>query len=106
MRLDFSPTELRCRRRGTTFPTTNSAQGHTRVERGCLVHLEKKDLVLLIPATLLAIAGLGPDDLWVVGPCLFLSWITFIVVCIIHEGPRITRSIIGVVITLALCGVG
>jgi hypothetical protein len=53
---------------------------------------EKKDLVLLIPATLLAIGGLGPDDPWVVGPCLFFSWVTFIVICIIHDGSRRTGA--------------
>jgi hypothetical protein len=70
------------------------------------MRFEKKDIALLIPAMLLAIAGLGPDDPWVVGPCLFLSWITFIVICAIHEGQRKTRIIVGIVITLALCGVG
>lgn len=70
------------------------------------MRLEKKDLLLLIPATLLAIAGLGPDDPWVVGPCLFLSWAAFVFVCVIHEGPRKTRAIIGIAITLVLAGVG
>jgi hypothetical protein len=70
------------------------------------MRFEKKDIALLIPATLLAVAGLGPDDLWVVGPCLFISWIAFIVICIIHEGPRSARAIVGVVITVALFGVG
>jgi len=55
---------------------------------------------------LLAIAGLGPDDPWLVGPCLVFSWITFIVICAIHEGKRKTRIIVGTVITLALFGVG
>ncbi len=70
------------------------------------MRFEKKDIALLIPATLLAIAGLGPDDAWVVGPCLFLSWIAFIVICAIHEGQPRTRIIVGIVITLALFGVG
>ncbi len=70
------------------------------------MRFEKKDIALAIPATLLAVAGLGPDDPWVVGPCLFLSWITFIVICAIHEGQRKTRIILGIVITLALSGVG
>jgi hypothetical protein len=70
------------------------------------MRLEKKDFLLLIPATLLAVAGLGPDDPWVVGPCLFLSWVTFIVICVIHEGSPRTRTIVGVVITIVLFGVG
>jgi len=70
------------------------------------MRLEKKDLFLLIPGTLLAIAGLGPDDPWVVGPCLFFSWATFVVICAIHEGSRKIRVTIGLVITLALGAVG
>jgi hypothetical protein len=70
------------------------------------MRFDKKDILLLIPATLLAIAGLGPDDPWVVGPCLFLSWATFIVICVIHEGSRRTRMIVGAVITVVLLGVG
>jgi hypothetical protein len=70
------------------------------------MRFEKKDIALLIPATLLAVAGLGPDDPWVVGPCLFISWLTFIFICVIHEGSRRTRAIVGVVITIALFGVG
>lgn len=70
------------------------------------MRFEKKDILLLIPATLLAIAGLGPDDPWVVGPCLFLSWATFIVICVIHDGSRRTRAVVGAVITVVLFGVG
>ena len=70
------------------------------------MRFEKKDILVLIPATLLAIAGLGPDDPWVVGPCLLLSWATFIVICVIHDGSRRTRTIVGALITVALSGVG
>lgn len=70
------------------------------------MRLEKKDLFLLVPATLLAIAGLGPDDPWVVGPCLFLSWLTFIIICVVHEGSRKARVGIAILITLALGSVG
>jgi hypothetical protein len=70
------------------------------------MRFEKKDFALLIPATLLAVGGLGPDDPWVIGPCLFLSWITFIIICIIHEGSRFRRIFAGVVITAILFGVG
>jgi hypothetical protein len=70
------------------------------------MRFEKKDIALLIPGTLLAIAGLGLDDPWVVGPCLFFSWVTFIVICVIHEGSRRTRALVGVVITVVLFGVG
>ena len=70
------------------------------------MRLEKKDLLLLIPATLLAIAGLGPEDPWVVGPCLLFSWLTFIIICVIPDGSRKARIIVGVVITLALGSVG
>jgi len=70
------------------------------------MRFEKKDIALLIPATLLAIAGLGPDDPWVVGPCLFISWIAFVVICTIHEGSWRIRAIVAVVITIVLFGVG
>jgi hypothetical protein len=70
------------------------------------MRFENKDFALLIPATLLAIGGLGPDDPWVVGPCLFLSWVTFIAICVIHEGPWSTRTLVGVVLTVILFGVG
>jgi hypothetical protein len=70
------------------------------------MRFDKKDFALLIPATLLAIAGLGPDDPWVVRPCLFFSWLAFIIICAIHEGSRKTRIIVGIMITLALAGVG
>jgi hypothetical protein len=70
------------------------------------VRIEKKDIAFLIPATLLAVAGLGPDDLWVVGPCLFLSWAAFLVICIIHEGPLKSRVTVAVLITLFFIGVG
>jgi len=70
------------------------------------MRLEKRDILLLILATLLAVAGLGPDDPWVVGPCLFLSWVTFMVIIVIHEGSRLARAIVGIAITVALSGVG
>lgn len=70
------------------------------------MRFEKKDFALLIPATLLAIAGLGPDDPWVIGPCLLLSWITFLVICWVHEGSINARVGVAVLITLLLGGVG
>src|SRR5437016_13359585 len=70
------------------------------------MRFEKKEIALLIPAMLLAFAGLGPDDPWVVGPCLFFSWATFIFICIIHEGSRRRRIIVGTVITVAIFAVG
>lgn len=70
------------------------------------MHLEKKDIFLLIPASLLAIAGLGPDDPWIIGPCLLLSWAAFVLICILHEGSRTGRSAVAVTLTLALGFVG
>jgi hypothetical protein len=70
------------------------------------VRVEKKDIAFLIPATLLAFAGLGPDDLLLVGSCLFLSWATFLVICIIHESSLKSRITVAIVMTLLFIGVG
>jgi membrane protein implicated in regulation of membrane protease activity len=70
------------------------------------VHLEKKDLLLLIPATLLTLAGLGPDDPLILGPCLVLSWLSFLLICIVHRGPWKWRVLGAVAVTVILALIG
>jgi membrane protein implicated in regulation of membrane protease activity len=70
------------------------------------MRLEKKELLLLIPGTLLAIGGVGPDDLWVVGPCLAGAWLSFLFMCFIHSGPPKIRLVVATVITVTLLFVG
>jgi hypothetical protein len=70
------------------------------------MRFDKKDYAVVIPTTLLAIAGLGPDDPWIIGPCLIFSWLTSLAVCAFHESSRTSRVIAAVIITLALGAVG
>lgn len=70
------------------------------------MRFDKKDYAVVIPTTFLAIAGLGPDDPWIIGPCLIASWLTSLAVCAVHESSRTSRVIAAVIITLVLGGVG
>src|ERR1035441_8872483 len=70
------------------------------------LHLERKDLLLLIPATFLALAGLGPEDPWILVPCLALSWLSFLAICWFHNGRRKWRVLIAIGITVVLLFVG
>jgi hypothetical protein len=70
------------------------------------LHLERKDLLLLIPATFLALAGLGPEDPWILGPCLALSWLSFLAICWFHNGPSKWRILVAVGITVVLFLIG
>ena len=57
---------------------------------------------MLIPATLLALAGLGPDDPWVFSICILCSWVSFLWICKIHSGPSNQRILVAVAITITL----
>jgi len=70
------------------------------------VQLEKKDLFLLLPVAFLTLGGLGPDDPWIVGPCLALSWLFFLALCIAHKGPRKRRILAAILTTAILSSVG
>lgn len=70
------------------------------------MRLEKKEIFLLIPATLLALAGFGVDDPWIVGPFLTLSWIAFLLICLVHDGSHAPRIIFAVTITVVFSLLG
>lgn len=69
------------------------------------MHLEKKEIYLLISGTLLALGGFGVDDPWIIFPCLGLSWIMFIGFCVIHDSGVKGRVVAAAVITLVLSAI-
>jgi hypothetical protein len=70
------------------------------------VRFGKKEFAVLIGGTLLALAGIGVSDPWIFFPCFGGSWLAFIWLCILHEGKRLWRSIVGIIITASLSLIG
>ncbi|HXM60216.1 MAG TPA: hypothetical protein VN950_05125 [Terriglobales bacterium] len=68
------------------------------------MRLEKKEWLLLALATLFALAGLGPDDPWIVGPGLILSWIVFLALFFLHEGWKPVARLLAVLLMTAVLG--
>ena len=61
---------------------------------------------MLVPATLLTLAGLGVDDVWVVVPCLVGAWLVFLYICARHRGTVKWRAITALAITVTLGALG
>jgi hypothetical protein len=70
------------------------------------VQLTAKEVLLLIPAILLALAGLRADDPFILVPSLLLSWAAFMWICAIHTGSRKWRALTAFVITAGFCFIG
>src|SRR5579872_975308 len=63
------------------------------------MRLSTKERILLIPATLLALAGLRIDDHIYVGLCFGGSWLSFVVLFWIHQGARRWRILSAVAVS-------
>jgi hypothetical protein len=59
----------------------------------------KGDVLTLVAAASLALAGLKASDPWVVLPMLAISWVAFLCLCLIHARSVIIRLVMGAVIT-------
>jgi hypothetical protein len=70
------------------------------------MQLTAKEVLLLIPAILLAMASLRADDAFILVPCLVLSLGAFIWICVIHSGPRKWRVAAAIVITSIFSFIG
>jgi hypothetical protein len=66
------------------------------------MRLSRKEIILLVPATLLGLAGLAADDPWIVAPCLCLSFASFLSICWFNAGSKVWRIVAAIVITIAL----
>jgi hypothetical protein len=60
-------------------------------EKGGL-QLSTEEKLLMIFGTGLALASLKADDRWVVIPMLLVASVSFIVLCVLHQGKPLTRT--------------
>jgi hypothetical protein len=67
---------------------------------------ERKEFLVLILGTALALCSLKSDDLWVVVPMLVISGGAFIALCYWHHGKPIVRTITAVALIGALAFIG
>jgi hypothetical protein len=65
------------------------------------MQFSRKEIALLVIATVIGIAGLRAEDPPIVLSCLTISWFAFIYICVRHKGSVILRLVGGLVIT---CG--
>jgi hypothetical protein len=65
-----------------------------------------KEALLTLAATALALGSCKADDPLLFIPMLLLSWVAFILICILHKGKAIFRLVCGVAISIVLLFVG
>lgn len=70
------------------------------------IRLSFKEGLLLTIGTALALGSFKTGDPWVVVPMLSIAAIAFVIICVIHPGRRLYRSVFGAAVLLVLSFIG
>ncbi len=70
------------------------------------IHLDRKEVVLLCVALTPSLAGLIVEDATSLGVFLVIGWAAFLFLCFIHDGSKLYRGLVLLLITLVYGGIG